>query len=114
MFEEKGADGLLKSTLDALGVPVERLRYTGEAAAEYITFQTLHGGETAHADDDGNAYEHNYRVDIFSRGDYTALLRQVKRALKTAGFYGITVNAEMFEADTNYYHASLDFYFMEV
>lgn len=111
--EERRVDGLLKSTLSSLGVPVERLRFTGEADT-YITFQLLSGREDAYADDDGNAYEHYYGADIFTKGNYLALLQQMKRALKAAGFYGITVNAEMYEKDTELYHVSLDFYFMEV
>ena len=107
------ADSLLKSTLSAFGVPVERVRYT-DKAEEYITFQTLSGNGAAHADDDETAYEHFYRVDIFSKGDYTALLKQVKQGLKAAGFYGISVGAEMYENDTGFYHVPLDFYFMEV
>jgi hypothetical protein len=107
-----GVDGLVKSTLLSLGVPVERLFYKGKAET-YITFQYLHGQEAAHADDDSTAYEHSYRADIFSRSDYIALLRRVERALKSADFYGITVDAEIYEKDTGYYHIPIEFYFME-
>ena len=106
-------DNLINSTLASLGVPVERLRFTGEADT-YITFQLLNGQEAEHADDEEIAYEHYYRGDIFSKGNYLTLLQQMKKALKAAGFYGITVNAEMYENDTALYHVSLDFYYMEV
>lgn len=111
--EQTGVDGLVKSTLLSLGVPVERLRYTGKASV-FITFQIVIGRETGFADDDGTAYEHFYRADIYSKADYVGLLRRAERALKAAGFYGITVNAEIYENDTGFYHIPIDFYFMEV
>ena len=111
--EQAGVDSLLKTTLLSLGVPVERLRYRGKADV-YMTFQLLTGQETEFADDDATAYEHYYRLDIFSKGSYTALLRRTESALKAAGFYGITVCAEIYEEATSFYHVPIEFYFMEV
>ena len=110
---QAGVDSLLKSTLLSLGVPVERLRYRGKAEA-FITFQLITGQETAFADDDATAYEHHYGADIYAKGDYIALLRRTENALKAAGFFGITVNAEIYEEATGFYHVPIDFYFMEV
>jgi len=105
-------DSILLSTLLPLGVPVTRLRFTGKAET-YITFQIISGDETGFADDDGTAYEHLYRVDLFSKRNYVQILDQMKRALKTAGFFGISVNAEQYERDTELYHASLNINYME-
>jgi hypothetical protein len=109
---QAGVDGLLKTTLLTLGVPVERLRYRGRADA-FITFQIITGQEAAFADDEGTDYEYHYGADIYSRGDYNTILQQTKLALKAAGFYGITVNAEIFEETTHFYHVPIDFYFHE-
>jgi hypothetical protein len=109
---KKRVDNLLLSTLLTLGLPVERLRFAGEAEA-FITFQIISGSETEFADDDGQAYEYLYRVDIFSKTDYITLMRRAEKALKAAGFYGITVNAEIYEHDTGFYHIPLDIYYME-
>ncbi|MCL2575721.1 MAG: hypothetical protein FWE33_04735 [Defluviitaleaceae bacterium] len=110
--ENSGVDAILMSTLADLGIAGGRLKFDGEADT-YFTFQIISGDERAFADDDGNAYEHFYRVDLFSRKNYNTLLGNMKKALKNAGFYGISVNAEIWEKDTGYYHVSLDVYYME-
>jgi len=106
-------DGLVQSTLEMLGTPVSRLFYKGDETT-YITFQRILGRENAFADDDGTAYEHYFRCDIYSRDNYTELLKGTLKALKDAGFYGITVNAELYEHDSGFFHISVDFEYMEV
>ena len=88
-------DTLVKTTLEKLGYPVERLIYTGKAET-FITYQIVVG------------------LDIYSRVDYIALMRSAKRALKEAGFYGITFDPEVFEENTGYYHVPVEFKYMEV
>lgn len=107
-------DSLLKTTLEGLGVPVERLAYTGNAPA-FFTYQFLLGQDTAFADDDSEAEEYLYRVDLYTRGDFFTLLRKTKQALKAAGFYGITVDPEVLEPDTRFYHVPIEIkYTLEV
>ena len=79
-------DSTLKALLDKLGVPVARLKYNGRAAC----------------------------FNIYSKTDYFALLQRLKTALKAAGFYGITINAEVYEQDTGYYHVPVEIKYMEV
>lgn len=105
-------DKLLKSTLDTLGVPVKRLVFRG-AADTYITFQHLLSQDGAFADDEAAGCEHMYRVDIFSKTDYTGLLKRLKQAVKDAGFYAVSVNAEIYENDTGYYHIPMDMKYWE-
>lgn len=106
-------DSLLKTTLEGLGVPVERLKYGGKAKT-FITYQLVVGREVHFADDDNEAEEYTYRADIYSRVDYIALMRNTKRTLKEAGFYGITFDPEVYEESTGYYHVPVEFKFMEV
>ena len=110
--EAGSVDALLMSTLLSLDVPVERIRYTGEADT-YITFQIINGQDDAFSDDDSDAYEHYYGADIYSKGNYIALLTRTKLKLKEAGFYNITVDAETYEKDTRFNHISLSFRFLE-
>ena len=107
------SDSHLQATLTALGDPVERLRFTGEAET-YITWQTIAGSEAAFADDDNEEYEHLYRVDLFSKFNYVEKLVELRKALKAAAFYGTQVLAEQYESDTGLYHASLNTNFLEV
>ena len=106
-------DALLKITLKELGYPVERLKYDGKAKT-YITYQLVVGRDVHFSDDENGAEEFTYRVDIYSRGDYIALMRSAKRALKKVGFYGITFDPEVFENDTGYYHVPMEIKFVEV
>lgn len=106
-------DALLKTTLEGLGYPVERLKYDDKAKT-YITYQLVVGRDVHFSDDENGAEEFTYRVDIYSRGDYIALMRSAKRALKEAGFYGITFDPEVFEENTGYYHVPVEIKFMEV
>lgn len=106
-------DSLLKTTLEGLGAPVERLVFTGNAPV-FFTYQFVLGADTAFADDESGAEEFLYRIDLYTKGDFFALLRRTKQALKAAGFYGITVDPEVYEQDTGYYHVPIEMKYMEV
>ena len=60
------------------------------------------------ADDEMHGTEYTYRVDIYSKRDYIALLRRVKQALKAAGFYGLVIDPEVYEQDTGFYHVPIE------
>ena len=60
------------------------------------------------ADDETHGTEYTYRVDIYSKRDYIALLRRVKQALKAAGFYGLVIDPEVYEQDTGFYHVPIE------
>jgi hypothetical protein len=106
-------DSLLKQTLLTLGVPVERLKYGGKAKT-FITYQLVVGRDVHFSDDDNEAEEYTYRIDVYSKVDYIALLRRLKTALKAAGFFGIVFDPEVFENDTGYYHIPVEIKYMEV
>ena len=87
----KNVDSLLKAELEKLGVPVERLKYGGKAACFIV-----------------------YQVHVYSKTDYIDILQRLKTALKAAGFYAITIDAETYEQDTGYYHVPVEIKYMEV
>ena len=70
----------------------------------------IHVGQEdmAAADDETHGTEYTYRVDIYSKRDYIALLRRVKQALKAAGFYGLVIDPEVYEQDTGFYHVPIE------
>ena len=106
-------DSTLKALLDKLGVPVARLKYSGKANC-FIVFQLVVGRDTFFSDDEEGAQEFTYQVHIYSKNDYFELLQRLKKALKEAGFYGITIDAETYEQDTGYYHIPVEIKYMEV
>ena len=106
-------DSLLKTTLEKLGVPVERLKYGGKAAC-FITYQIVAGRDTFFSDDEEGAQEYTYQVHLYSKKNYFTLLQSLKANVKAAGFYGFEIEAEIFEQDTGYYHIPVQIKFMEV
>jgi hypothetical protein len=106
------ADKTLDGALKTLDIPVSRaFRKVGEGKAAprvYLTYQLIYGAGTAFADDDTEATESTWRVDLYSKDNYAATIPQIVRTLKAAEFYGVTVEAEQYEADTGYYHTSFE------
>ncbi len=101
-------EALLKSTLETQGHPVERLLYTGTPIDTYITFQVMLIQSDTAADDEITSEVYLCRVDIFTKGDFTELRDNVRAALKAAGFRGITVDPEVYEKDTHFYHVPIN------
>ena len=100
-------DALLKTTLAAQCPRVARLIFRGKAGT-YITYQLVLLQDRDAADDDMQGTEYTYRVDIYSKRDYIALLRRTKQALQAAGFYGIVVDPDVYESDTGFYHVPIE------
>ena len=108
------AENALSAALEGLGVPVSRLKHDG-GEDQFITYQILTANEDYFSDDDNDAEEWTYRIDIYSRQNYLTLLSEAKKALKSAGFYNIIIDPEMYETDTKYYHLPMEAtYMMEV
>lgn len=106
-------DNILRTALEALGVPVARLLYEGQANT-YIVFQIALGQEVGYSDDDTDKTEYIYQIHIYSKGDYIDLLKRAKAALKSAGFYNIVINPEIYEKDTGFYHLPMEATYLEV
>jgi len=111
----QSADNRVLTTLETIGLPVSRVfrKKTEGDADEYITFMRISLRNVEFEDDEETAHEYLYRADVFSRGNYTAIVKNTVQALKSADFYGISVAAEIYENDTGYYHAPIEFYYME-
>ena len=60
----KNVDSLLKAELEKLGVPVERLKYSGKAAC-FIVYQLVVGRDTFFSDDEEGAQEFTYQVHVY-------------------------------------------------
>ena len=105
-------DEKLNSALKGLGHPVSRLYYTGKAATFFV-FQRILSKPDGYADDDNTVTAHTYRVDLYSKSDFIALLNQTVSALKNTGFTVDSIDAEIYESDTGYYHVPLTINFLE-
>lgn len=98
---------LVLDSLNPLGVPVAFHEYSGQATT-YISFFFYNETPKLNADDTEKVTGYYVQVDVWSKGDYTDLVNQVKNAMTAAGFRKTTA-ADMYEKDTELYHKALRF-----
>jgi hypothetical protein len=98
---------LIIDTLKPIGVPVNFQTYSGTATT-YITFFEYSQQSALNADDEEQKTVHRIQVDVWSKGDYTSIVQQVKDLMNAAGFRR-TTETELYEPDTKIYHKMLRF-----
>ncbi len=110
-------DALVKSTLLSCCQNVRRTYYKkpdgGAMPSEYITYQIVQIADTEHSDDEADATMHDYAIDIYTRGDCMSLLAAVRTGLNAAGFHGTTVDMEIYEKETGYYHIPMITHYLD-
>lgn len=91
-------------------VPVCYLKYTGNEKA-YITYQEIQTNDDFDAEDDMQYIKHVYDFDVYSKTDYTKVVKELKQKLKDNGWTWLPDNSssDMYEDDTGYYHKTLCF-----
>lgn len=104
-------NSLIISTLESLGVPVSFQTYNGKAST-YITFFEYNQRSALDADDTETQTKYSVQIDVWSKNDYTTLVKQVKESLTNQGFRR-TSEAELFESDTKIYHKVIRFNFVQ-
>lgn len=91
-------------------IPVAFLRYDGKQET-YVTYQEISTDNVLCSDDEIESYASYYDFDIYSKGNYLKILKEIKKILKDNGFVwqaGMS-SSDMFEDDTGYYHKTLCF-----
>lgn len=88
--------------LSPLGVPVSLQTYSG-AATTYITFFNYLENVESYANNEETSLGHYIQVDVWSKGNYSALVKGVLEALKQAEFRRTYVT-ELYENDTKIFH----------
>lgn len=105
-------NSLIINTLEPTGVPVEFQDYSGSANT-YITFFEYNQMSALNADDEEKKTSHSIQVDVWSKGNYLALVKQVKQLMNQAGFRR-NYETEFYEKETKIFHKVLRFsYFTE-
>lgn len=99
-------DGILQS----VGVPVLwNVRPSTFPSITYF-FYNEYGQEFGDGGEIGT--NHSLQVDIWSKGDYSELVKQVKLRLKENGFYRVSANDD-YEKDIKVYHKAIRFNYLE-
>ena len=97
-------------TVDGVEIPVIFLFYQGHGEPYIVYMQ--YDADSAYSGDDGLlGYVDYYDFDVYSKGNYTAIIEAVKTLLEANGFVWqpSRTSRDFFETDTNYYHKTLCF-----
>ena len=95
--------------VDDKKIPVEFLKYSGKSTT-YITYQSISNNGTLAGDDEILGYIDYYDFDIYTKGNYFKIVRELKKILKQNGFmWQPSMSSEDYEEDTGYYHKTLCF-----
>lgn len=96
--------------VDNVEIPVEFLEYNGKST-DYITYQNVDIDNVLSGDDEILYYVMYYDFDIYTKGDYTNIVKSVKEKLKENGFVFQPSKSsnDLYEVDTGYYHKTICF-----
>lgn len=94
--------------LQDIGVPVRFQTYTG-AADPYITFFTYLDKPEQHADDTELATGYYVQVDVWSKGDYTELVKTIHEKMLAASFSKQSFY-DLYEDDVQMHHKAMRFF----
>lgn len=97
-------------TVDKNRIPIAFLNYTGKANT-YLTYYTWHEKSENFYDDDYHAEIVYGTIDIFSKGNFKNILKQVKNKLKQDDITWTDNGPEDFDKETGFYHVPVNFYY---
>lgn len=103
---------LISQTLEPLNIPVKHFKYIGKNTTFIVFQEYLEQGES-YSEDEEELTGHYIQVNIFSKTDYTSLVKEVKTRLIGVGFKRQN-EYEIYENDTGFYNRILRFYYEEV
>ena len=91
-------------------IPVKYLDYKGHGEP-YVTFMESDADNSYAGDDRVLAYVSYYDFDVYSKGNYDAIIESIKEILINNGFVfqPSRISEDMYEVETGYYHKTLCF-----
>lgn len=97
-------------TVDGVTVPVSFMFYEGHGEP-YVTYMQTDADASFSGDDSLLGYVDYYDFDVYSTGNYTAIIEAIKSTLSANGFVWqpSRTSGDMYEPDTKYYHKTLSF-----
>lgn len=104
-------DSLLINSLRTLNLPISRLKYTGDKST-FIVFQKYLEQVEGFSDDDEELIGHYYIVNLFTKGDFNEVSKNIKIKLKEVGFNKI-YEAENYDNESGYYNKVFRFFYLE-
>ena len=89
-------------------VPVAHLRYKGKETT-FVTWTITAENPALSADDEPMYSIVAVDVDVFSKGNYLALVTEIKQLMKQHDWVWTGDSPEMYEEDTELYHKTISF-----
>lgn len=107
-------NSLIIDTLSPLNIPVrfQKLLDSDGQPNSYITFFEYNQNGALHGDDEEIKSNHFIQVDIWSKVNYSGLVKNTKDNLIKVGFTR-TYEKEFYEKDTKLYHKVIRFNFVQ-
>lgn len=97
-------------TVNSEVVPVVYMDYQGHGES-YVVYRQYDKDNSYSTDDDIAGYVTYYDFDVYSTGDYLAIVREIKKKLK-ANFWTWEPSRDsqdMYDPDTKYFHKTVSF-----
>jgi hypothetical protein len=108
-------NGLIERLFDGFEVggveiPVSFLRYEGHGEP-YVTYMQEDADRSLSGDDGYIGYVAFYDFDVYSKGNYFPIIKELKRVLTENGFVWQPSRSggDFYETDTGYYHRTVSF-----
>lgn len=101
-------NNLIINTLNPLKIPVSFQKYSGKENTYITFFNYLEQGEQ-YADNEEKVTGYYIQVDLWSKKDYTQIVKDIENNMKAAGFVR-TSAADLFEEDSKIYHKAMRFF----
>ena len=95
--------------VDGISVPVAHMRYKG-GERTYVTWAITGEKAVLYANDEPIACSVGLDVDVFSDGNYTKVITEIKKLMKNNDWQWVEDSPPMYEEDTGLYHKTLTFY----
>ena len=96
---------MILDALKPLKIPVSFQKYSGKAKT-YITFHEYLVSGEEYEDDVESLTVHYIQVDIWSKDDYTDIVKNVKQLLLNVGFKRLN-EIDLYEEEIKIYHKGL-------
>ncbi|MBQ6483069.1 MAG: hypothetical protein IJI45_18340 [Anaerolineaceae bacterium] len=91
-------------------IPMKFLRYNGHGEP-YVTYMQTDADASLSGDDGLIGYADYYDFDVYSKGNYRAIIDDLTQKLVENGFVWVVSRSsgDQYEDDTGYYHKTLTF-----
>ncbi|MBO7425129.1 MAG: hypothetical protein J6U23_05575 [Clostridiales bacterium] len=91
-------------------VPVEYMDYEGHGES-YVVYRQYDKDNSYSTEDNIAGYATYYDFDVYSRGDYLAIIREIKKKLRENfwTWQPSRDSQDMYDPDTKYFHKTVSF-----